>query len=231
MKKLLAIIGVLIAVIVSATPVLAVTTIPDGETRLVTFVSETAVTLNGYIIDDGGEDCEVKFQYYTGTGTWTDNDTGYVAGYATGETISVAITGLTEDAIYYYRVLIKNGAGTFTGDGVAFTPYASPTMPNRWFATPDVEHFKHAFFYGIYNLAADHLNMPRETFYFLITIFWCVVIGIVALIIGKRLVPAVIAFCGAMALASLVTLLPMFMIAFSVIGIWGAIAMGHPREE
>jgi hypothetical protein len=37
--------------------------------------------------------------------------------------------------------------------------------------------------------------------------------------------------CGSMTLFSLLRLLPMFFMAFTVIAIWGIIKMGHPREE
>jgi len=233
MRKLFAIAGTLLFTIMLASPVFAVPVLPDGETHYATYVTDTTATFNAYITDDGGEACDVRFQYYIEGGAWTDTETAWVAGYLTGESATADLTGLTEDAIYYVRVQIKNSAGTFTdSDYVVFTPNsASPTMPSRWFATPDVERFKYAFFYGMNNLIADRLDMDRDVFYMLSTLFWCVVIAILALIIGKRLVPAVIALCGSMALASLVTLLPMFFMAFSAIGIWGALKMGHPREE
>lgn len=222
--------GLIISFLVAA-PVLAVD-IPDGETRYATFITTETARLNAFVIDDGGEACEVRFQYYYGDdGEWTDNETAWVAGYLTGESPYIDIDSLVENEVYYARVQIKNGAGTFDGDPVTFTPYNAPSMPSKWFATPDVERFHNVFFYGMYNLIADSIEMPREIFYMLATLFWCLVIFVAALLLSKRLVPALYAVSGSMALFSLVTLLPMFFIGFSVIGFLGAIKMGHPREE
>jgi len=231
MKKLSLLLGILLLGILLASPVLAVPIMPDGETRYATFITATTATLNGYVINDGGEPCEVRFQYYIDGGTWTDNTTAYVAGYVTGDSPTVDITTLTTGSLYYCRVQIKNSAGTFDGDSAVFTAYAAPEMPSTWFATPDYTRFNHAFFYGLYNYIADETEIPRNTFYMLATLIECVILGILALIIGKRLMPAIIVLCGTMALASLIRLLPMFFIVFSIIAIWGMIKMGHPREE
>lgn len=234
MKRLLIIFSlfnIFLVGILSVTSVLAVAVMPSGESRFATFITATTATLNGYVENDGGEDCEVRFQYYIDGGDWTENETPYVAGYKSGEEVSADITGLTTESLYYCRVQIKNGAGTFDGDSVAFTAYAAPSMPSTWFSTPDYTKFRHTFFYGIYNLIADLLQMPRATFYLLATIFWCIALAIVALIIGKRLMPAIITLCGLMSLAALIKLLPMFFVIFSIFAIWGMIKMGHPREE
>jgi hypothetical protein len=230
MRKLFAILGSLALVILVASPVLAIA-LPDGETRRATFVTVTSASLNAYLVDDGGEPCEVQFQYYYGAGTWTDNQTGFVAGYETDDDISVDVTGLTTGELYHCRAQFKNTAGTFDDPNpITFYPYAAPSMPATWF-TVDYTKFSHAFFYGLYNYLADKASMPRNTFYLLISLAECIALGIVALIFGKRLMPAVIVLCGFMALFSLVRLLPMFFIVFSIIGIWGMIKMGHPREE
>jgi hypothetical protein len=212
------------------TPALAAD-LPDGETRYATFITEESARLNAYLADDGGEACEVRFQYYYSDGTWTDNETPWLAGYLTGEEPYVDIDTLIEGEVYYCRVQIKNGAGTFDGQSVAFTPYNAPSMPSRWFATPNVERFHNAFFYGLYNFIADRTEIPRDIFYMLATLFWCIVIFAAILIVGRRLVPAIYGVSGSMAIASLLTLLPMFFIGFSAIGFLGAIKMGHPREE
>jgi hypothetical protein len=104
-------------------------------------------------------------------------------------------------------------------------------MPATWFATPNIQRFKNTFFYGLYNFLADEIKMPRATFYLLATLLVSVALGIGTLIVSKRLMPAVIVLCGFMSLFSLMRLLPMYFVAFSIIAIWGMIKMGHPREE
>lgn len=233
MKKLLFSIllsGVLLTGIF-ALPVLAAPVMPSGETHYATFITQTTATLNGYVIDDGGEPCEVRFQYYIDGGTWTDHTTTYVAGYVTGDSIAVDITGLTDGGLYYCRVQVKNSAGTFTGSGETFTAYAAPEMPSTWFATPDYTRFRHAFFYGMYNFIADRTQIPRATFYMLATILDCIILAIIALIIGRRLMPVLITLGGSMALGALLRLLPMFFIAFTILAVWGMMKMGHPTPE
>jgi hypothetical protein len=232
MKKLLVLVlGVGVLTLVMTSPVMATATLPAGETHLATYITTSTATLNGYITDDGGEPCQARFQYYYGTGTWTDNATPWLTGYVTGNSPTADITGLTDGDLYYYRIEIENSAGTFDGDSEIFSAYDAPSMPATWFATPNIQRFKNTFFYGLYNFLADEIKMPRPTFYMLATLLVCIALGIGTLIVGKRLMPAVIVLCGFMSLFSLLRLLPMFFIAFSIIAIWGMIKMGHPREE
>ena len=232
MKKLLfGIIGVTAVVVLLVLPVSATTTDPSGETHLATYITATTATLNAFIDDDGGDVCQVRFEYYTGSGTWTDNITSWVTGYHTGDTVTADITGLVSGDLYMDRVEIENSTTViYDGDSVAFSAYAAPSMPSTWFATPDYTKFKHAFFYGLYNLTADGLKVPRNTFYMLATIFWCIGLAIATLVISKRLMAAVIVLCGFMAMGALIRLLPMFFVGFSVIAILGIIQMGHPVQ-
>jgi len=231
MKKLLLLLGVGVLVLLVVSPVSATSTLPNGETHLATYITATTATLNGYITDDGGEPCQARFQYYYASGTWTDNATPWLTGYVTGDSPTANITALADGELYYFRMEIENSAGTFDADGEIFSAYDAPSMPSSWFATPDVERFKNAFFYGLYNFLADEIKMPRATFYLLATLLVSVALGIGTLIVGKRLMPAVIVLCGFMSLFSLMRLLPMYFVAFSIIAIWGTIKMGHPREE
>ena len=208
--------------------------LPVGDTKFATYITTTTARLNAYIDSDGGDsgNCQVRFQFYTGSGSWTDNQTGWVTGYSTGDTAYADVTGLTTNALYYYRAEIMNPAGTCDASAMTFSAYAAPTMPASWFLTPDYTRFRRAFFYGMYNLLADRLfKMPRNTFYMLATYFWCVVLAVAALIIGKRLMPALIVLTGSIALAGLIRLLPLFNVAFVLIFAWGIIKMGHPQQE
>jgi len=233
MKKLLfGIISTLVMAVLLVSPVSAVTvTDPVGETHLATYITATTATLNAFLDDDGGVACQVRFQYYTGSGTWTDNTTAWVTGYVTGDTVTADITGLVDGNLYMYRAEFENSTMVIVdGASVAFSAYAAPSMPSTWFATPDYTKFKHAFFYGLYNLTADGLKVPRNTFYMLATIFWCVALAIVTLWFSKRLMAAVIVLCGLMAMGALVRLLPMFFVAFAIIAILGIIQVGHPVQ-
>ena len=231
LKKLTGITGVVImATVIIALPALAVV-LPDATTRYATYITATTAQLNGYVDDDGGEACDIRFNYYMEGGAWGDNVTAWVAGYETGDTAFVSVAGLTTDKIYYYRVEIRNSIGTVTGDSVAFSAYAAPAMPRTWFSGPNAAQWNATFIGGVAGIAASSLEMPVETFYLVLALIICLALGIGTLIVSKRLLPAVIVLAGSMALCSLAGLMPMFFMAFSLILVIGAIKMGHPREE
>ena len=166
MKTILVLLGISLLALLVASPVSATATLPAGETHLATYITATSATLNGYVTDDGGEACQARFQYYYGIGTWTDNATPWLTGYVTGDSPTANITGLTDGELYYCRMEIENSAGTFDADSEIFSAYDAPSMPSSWFATPDVERFKNAFFYGMYNFLADEIKMPRANILF-----------------------------------------------------------------
>jgi len=100
-------------------------------------VTYSAARLHVYVESDGGEACEVRFQYYIqATGTWTDNETAWVPGYVSDDTAYVDITGLTTDTVYAYRGQIKNSHSTVNSSGDSFTTLASVGNPSDLFANP-----------------------------------------------------------------------------------------------
>lgn len=76
-------------------------------------------TLNGELIDDGDQDCEVRFQY--GLDTSYGTDTSWVS-QAEGD-FSKVITGLTANTIYHFRAQAKNSSGTVSGVDMEFGTY------------------------------------------------------------------------------------------------------------
>ncbi len=69
--------------------------------------------LNGTIVDDGGLDCDIRFQYGTtpALGTFTP----WLAGaFRTGDSFYQLITGLAGNTIYYFRAEARNAIGTGT---------------------------------------------------------------------------------------------------------------------
>jgi len=230
-RALFAVLLAVVAGILAVTSVAAVTT-PAATTRYATYITASTARLNAVVDDDGGEPCDVQFQYYYDDGDWTDNETGWLSGYVTGDLPYADIDSLTANTLYYFRVEIRNSSGgAIDGDSVSFNAYNAPTMPSTWFQTPDYTRFHNFPTYGLFNYLADLMSMPRGTFWLLATLFICIALGVLTLIIGKRLVPAVIVLAVMMALSSLVRLLPMYFVLFSVIFTLGVIKMGHPREE
>jgi hypothetical protein len=126
MKKLVVIIVNILATLIFPFIVLAVTA-PSIVVLDASNPAKTTARLNGVVISDGGEDCEVRFGYGTTTQTAPnfasyDTVTAWVAGYNTYDTVNLDITGLVAGTPYFFRVQIKNTNSTVTSvDGKTFT--------------------------------------------------------------------------------------------------------------
>ena len=75
--------------------------------------------LNGKLDDDGGEACDVRFE-------WGETDsyghyTPWRSGKVTDDTFSHIIKGLKGRTTYHYRAQAKNSAGTSNGSDMTFT--------------------------------------------------------------------------------------------------------------
>lgn len=107
-----------------------VTTRPaDGE-------AISSAILRGYLDDDGGSSCQVKFLYGTISGVYTE-DSGWLSStYRTGQSFSYSAIGLTSDTDYYYVAVASGDGGSVNGDEVSFTTLASLNPPTNLKATP-----------------------------------------------------------------------------------------------
>jgi phosphodiesterase/alkaline phosphatase D-like protein len=102
----------------------AVATAPTIDTKAASSIASTTATLNGSVIPNGS-DATYWFEYSTnaltssllGTAT-SEHDAG--AGYILVAT-NQAITGLSPNTKYYYRIGARNSLGTTRGDSVTFT--------------------------------------------------------------------------------------------------------------
>jgi len=96
---------------------------PMVNTNPATNVEEITTTLNGYLSDDGGEPCTVRFEYgfSTSYGTYTSTQTK-----SSGESFSQGITSLNRGQLYHYRALASNSnpTGGYGADEIFLTkPY------------------------------------------------------------------------------------------------------------
>jgi len=92
---------------------------PTVTTNPATDIKATSATLKGTLVDDGGEACQVRFQY--GLTDAYGTDTAWQPGKVTGNTFEQLIGGLTPNTTYHFRAQAKNSAGTASGDDITFT--------------------------------------------------------------------------------------------------------------
>jgi len=107
---------------------------PTMATDAATNVTATSATLNGTVNANNAETA-VKFEYGTTTayGTTVTADQSPVTGDS-NTSVSKAISGLTENTTYHYRVVGQNAEGTTNGADMTFTTATAPTPPAP---TPD----------------------------------------------------------------------------------------------
>jgi hypothetical protein len=92
-------------------------------------VASTSATLQGHLVNDGGENCDIRFEYglttsYTSITTWQP-------GFNTGEAFNQAISGLTVNTTYHYRAIARHAdLTTVYGADLSFstTTLGAPTV-------------------------------------------------------------------------------------------------------
>lgn len=92
-------------------------------------IAGTSATLQGHLVNDGGEDCDVRFEWgltsaYGSTTTWQ-------SGFNTGQSFNQAITGLTVNTIYHFRAVARHAdLSTVNGADMSFitTTLGAPTV-------------------------------------------------------------------------------------------------------
>jgi len=104
-------------------------------TNAATGVSTSAATLNG-TVNANNESTAVTFEYGldTGYGTTVTADQSPVTG-STDTAVSKAITGLSNNTTYHYRVVGTNSSGTANGADMTFTTGTGPPIVTTTAAT------------------------------------------------------------------------------------------------
>lgn len=97
---------------------------PTVATNAADGVDHEQATLHGTLTDDGGEACEVRFQYGKTVGYGTD--TTWQPGKVSTDTFQQLITGLDPDQLYHFRAQAKNTQGTTSGSDTEFTTSTLP---------------------------------------------------------------------------------------------------------
>ena len=84
-------------------------------------IGTRVATLNGTLLNDGGEVCDVRFQY--GTTIAYGTDTIWQPGKVAGNTFSQLITGLIPHTTYHFRAQARNGGGIGSGADETFNTH------------------------------------------------------------------------------------------------------------
>jgi hypothetical protein len=98
---------------------------PTVATNAATALSDAGATLNG-VVSSNGASTTVTFDYglTTGYGFTTTAAQSPLAAGASGTAVTAAVTGLTCNTLYHFRVKGVNSAGTTNGSDLSFTTSA-----------------------------------------------------------------------------------------------------------
>lgn len=100
---------------------------PTVQTQDADNITHDQATLHGTLTDDGGEACEVRFQYGETTGYGTDTE--WQSGKATEDAFEQLIAGLDSEKTYHFRAQAKNSKGTASGDDKELITQEAPPGP------------------------------------------------------------------------------------------------------
>ena len=107
---------------------MAVAAAPGATTNPATDVTATSATLNG-TVSPNREDTSYYFEYGTTTQYGTQTPTQGPIGGNADRNVDAAITGLTANTTYHYRVVASNPSGTTFGANMTFTTPAPGAAP------------------------------------------------------------------------------------------------------
>jgi len=88
-------------------------------------------TLNGLLVDDGGEPCSVRFEY--GNTVAYGLTTPWQIGMVAGDTFSAIITDLGSNTVIHFRAVARNSFGTVYGSDMVFTTLNADRFPSSIF--------------------------------------------------------------------------------------------------
>jgi hypothetical protein len=84
-------------------------------------------TLNGQLVDSGGEPCIVYFEW--GTSTDYGFETPPQGGVISGMSFNATVYGLAEGVLYHFRAVAKNNMAIAYGNDMVFAIPVGSTIP------------------------------------------------------------------------------------------------------
>ena len=98
---------------------------PSVTTDDASSIAPTSARLNGTVTSNGLA-TSWYFQYGTGTNYGSKTSTHSVGSGATGQTVSVAVSGLKRATVYHFRIVASNSGGTTIGGDRTFSTSLAP---------------------------------------------------------------------------------------------------------
>src|SRR5437588_399954 len=103
---------------------------PTVKTEPASSVATTSATLNAQVNPNGSEVTECKLEYGTSTTYSSSAACTPAPGSGTGNVaVSAAVSGLTENTTYHFRVVAKNAGGTSEGADETLKTKVTPVKP------------------------------------------------------------------------------------------------------
>lgn len=101
--------------------------LPSVTTQAASSIGADSARLNGLLASDGGETCEVQFQWYAEDEAQWAHSTGWQPDKASSDTFNAFIADLDIGKTYYFRAQAKNSGGTSSGGSMTFiTIFGAP---------------------------------------------------------------------------------------------------------
>ncbi|MBA7688217.1 hypothetical protein ES703_96696 [subsurface metagenome] len=104
--------------------------VPTVDTIGAASITPWSGTVLGRLTDDGGEACEVRFQW--GETIAYGNNTSWQTGKITGDDFEQTITGLDPYTLYHFRAQAKNTMGIASGVDMTFMTIEAPVFSRAY---------------------------------------------------------------------------------------------------
>ncbi len=113
----------------------------EVTTEAATLVMDSSAQLNGVLVDDGGEQCECRFEYDVAPEAPYGSSTAWVQGFSAEQPFEVLLESLDPGTTYFYRAQTRNLSCSASGGERWFTTLPLPPVDLVSTPSPDNPHY------------------------------------------------------------------------------------------